>query len=158
MCRIDLVTAPSEGLIERFFEIQIFPSQGKYVCGLFGERSKKILGWTKVMWFFFFFEFTKLFVQLSLLFRPRKCHQTSFTVGRRWRKLEFTWFLATFLIWKAAVTTFTTGKIWINKGHQLQVGILMISKTSLWYHLRPCVTRFSQACLIYLDWLDWLHL
>ena len=76
----------------------------------------------------------------------------------RWRKLEFTWFLATFLIWKAAVTTFTTGEIWINKGHQLQVWILMISKTSVWYHLHPCVTRFSQACLLYLDWLDWLHL
>ena len=27
-----------------------------------------------------FFEFTGLFV-LSLFFRPRKCHQTSFTVG-----------------------------------------------------------------------------
>ena len=36
-----------------------------------------------------FFEFTELFV-LSLLFRPRKCDQKSFTVDRRWRKLEFT--------------------------------------------------------------------
>ena len=54
--------------------------------------------------------------------------------------------------------TFTTGKIWINKGDQLQAGILMILKTCLLYHLRPCVTRFSQACLIYLDWLDWMHI
>ena len=29
------------------------------------------------------------------------------------RILEFTWFLAAFWIWEAAVTTFTTGKIWI---------------------------------------------
>ena len=36
-----------------------------------------------------FFEFTELFV-LSLLFRPRKFQQTSFTVARGWRKLEFT--------------------------------------------------------------------
>ena len=55
ICRIDLVTAPSEGFTEEFFKIQIFPSQGKYVCGLFGERSERILGWTKVMC-------TKLFV------------------------------------------------------------------------------------------------
>ena len=47
--RIDLVTAPmaSKGFIEGFFEIQIFPSQGKYVCGLFGERSERILGGQK---------------------------------------------------------------------------------------------------------------
>ena len=46
-CRIDLVTAPSKGFIEGFFEIQIFLSQGKYVCGLFGERSVRILGGQK---------------------------------------------------------------------------------------------------------------
>ena len=45
--RIDLVTAPSKGFIEGFFEIQIFPSQGKYVCGLFGERSVRIMGGQK---------------------------------------------------------------------------------------------------------------
>ena len=55
ICLIDLVTAPSKGFIEGFFELQIFPSQGKYVCGLFGERSERILGWTKVTC-------TKLFV------------------------------------------------------------------------------------------------
>ena len=43
ICRIDLVTTPSKGFIEGFFEIQIFPLQGKYVCGLFGERSERIL-------------------------------------------------------------------------------------------------------------------
>ena len=42
-CHIDLVTTPSKGFIEGFFEIQIFPSQGKYVCGLFGEGSERIL-------------------------------------------------------------------------------------------------------------------
>ena len=47
ICRIDLVTAPSKGFIEGFFEIQIFPSQGKYVCGLFGEQSEGILGGQK---------------------------------------------------------------------------------------------------------------
>ena len=31
------VTAPSKVFIEGFFEIQIFPSQGNYVCGLLGE-------------------------------------------------------------------------------------------------------------------------
>ena len=46
-CRIDLVTAPSNGFIEGFFEIQIFPLQGKYVCGLFGEQSERILGGQK---------------------------------------------------------------------------------------------------------------
>ena len=35
------------GFIEGFFEIQIFPSQGKYVCGLFGEQSERILGGQK---------------------------------------------------------------------------------------------------------------
>ena len=44
ICRIDLVRAPSKGFIEGFFEIQIFPSQGKYVRGLFGERGVRILG------------------------------------------------------------------------------------------------------------------
>ena len=46
-CHIDLVTAPSKGFIEGFFEIQIFLSQGKYVCGLFGEQSERILGGQK---------------------------------------------------------------------------------------------------------------
>ena len=45
--RIDLLTAPSKVFIEGFFEIQIFPSQGNYVCGLFGERSVRILGGQK---------------------------------------------------------------------------------------------------------------
>ena len=44
ICLIDLVTAPSKNFFEGFFELQIFPSQGKYVCGLFGERSERILG------------------------------------------------------------------------------------------------------------------
>ena len=47
ICRIDLVTAPSKVFIEGFFEIQIFPSQGNYVRGLFGERSVRILGGQK---------------------------------------------------------------------------------------------------------------
>ena len=37
----------SQGFIEGFFEIQIFPLQGKYVCGLFGERSVRIMGGQK---------------------------------------------------------------------------------------------------------------
>ena len=87
ICCIDLVTAPSKGFIEGFLEIQIFPSQGKYVYGLFGEQSESILGGKSNV--YLFLKFTELLVS-SLLFRPRKCHQTSFTVGRRWRKLEFT--------------------------------------------------------------------
>ena len=46
-CHIDLVTVPSKGFIQGFFEIQIFLSQGKYVCGLFGEQSERILGGQK---------------------------------------------------------------------------------------------------------------
>ena len=41
---IDLVPARCQGFIEGSFEIQIFPSQGKYVCGLFDERSVRIYG------------------------------------------------------------------------------------------------------------------
>ena len=51
---------------------------------------------------------------------------------------------------KAAVTTFTTGKIWINKGLQLQVGIFMIFKNFSVISFAQGVTRFSQAGL-YLD-------
>ena len=47
ICRIDLVPAPSKGFIEGSFEIQIFPSRVKYVCGLFGEESDRILGGQK---------------------------------------------------------------------------------------------------------------
>ena len=69
--------------------LQIFPSQGKYVCGLFDERSVRIYGGKdQKSNMSRFFEFSELFL-LPLLFRPRNCHRTSFTVGRRKRKLEF---------------------------------------------------------------------
>ena len=42
--RIDLVPARCQNFIEGSFDIQIFPSQGKYVCDLFGERSVRIYG------------------------------------------------------------------------------------------------------------------
>ena len=59
-----------------------------YVVSLVGEVKGFWVDKSNVS---MFFEFTELFV-LSLLFRPRKFHQTSFTVagGRRLGKLEFT--------------------------------------------------------------------
>ena len=78
--RIDLVPAPSQGFMrDPFGNTDLW----------WPDKTKSKM--------YRFFEFTELFV-LSLLFRPRKWHQKRFTVVKRWRKLEFTRFLATFLI------------------------------------------------------------
>ena len=42
--RIDLVPTRCQGFMEGSFDIQTFPSQGKYVCDLFGERRVRIYG------------------------------------------------------------------------------------------------------------------